>query len=168
MGFMGSGKSLLGRSLAKLLKRPFIDLDQYIEEQEMLSIGEIFETQGEKHFRELEEKYLKKVLESDSEAVIALGGGTPFHPSSFDLIKKKSLSLYLKVSLEQLIIRLSLDSANRPLLRALSQDQIRAAVSQLFAARESTYLKADVFVNAEELKEDIWIDLLPEIQRYHK
>ena len=89
MGFMGSGKSLLGRSLAKLLKRPFIDLDQYIEEQEMLSIGEIFETQGEKHFRELEEKYLKKVLESDSEAVIALGGGTPFHPSSFDLIKKK-------------------------------------------------------------------------------
>ena len=83
MGFMGSGKSLLGRSLAKLLKRPFIDLDQYIEEQEMLSIGEIFETQGEKHFRELEEKYLKKVLESDSEAVIALGGRNSF--PSFEL-----------------------------------------------------------------------------------
>ena len=100
MGYMGSGKSAVGKRLAALKSLSFIDLDEYIESQEKNTISQIFEQVGELYFRKKERFYLEKLLYKDPQAVISLGGGTPCYFDNIDFVvqKKDILSLYLKTS----------------------------------------------------------------------
>ena len=77
MGYMGSGKTKLGKMVSKKLKIPFFDLDEIISKKENLSINEIFRFKGDKYFRDIEKKTLHQILKSENEIVLSLGGGTP-------------------------------------------------------------------------------------------
>ena len=113
-GFMGSGKSSVGKELAILLKRPFIDLDEYIEKQAGSSIYEIFEHQGETSFRRLEQKSLKEVL-TYPPLVLATGGGTIINEDNRQLMYNRGYIVFLDTNLETIMERTA-SSHSRPLL----------------------------------------------------
>lgn len=146
MGFMGAGKSSMGILLASDLARPFIDLDAYIEEQEQLSISEIFETKGESHFRNLERKYLKDLLKRKGRFVIAVGGGTPCNNKNIDLLLKYN-TIYLKCPIAILADRLWTARKQRPLISLL--DNKRALynyVQKNLSQRKLYYKQANIIV----------------------
>ncbi|MCK4377931.1 MAG: shikimate kinase [Deltaproteobacteria bacterium] len=113
-GFMGSGKSSVGKELATLLQRPFIDLDKYIEKQTGLTIAEIFEHQGEIYFRRLEQQSLKTVL-AYPPLVLATGGGTIINEDNRRLIKNRGYIVFLDASQDTIMKRTGA-SHSRPLL----------------------------------------------------
>jgi len=113
-GFMGSGKSSVGRELATLLQRPFIDLDKYIEKQTGLTIAEIFAHQGETSFRRLEQQSLKMVL-AYPPMVLATGGGTIINEDNRRLIQNRGYIVFLDASCDTIMKRTGA-SHSRPLL----------------------------------------------------
>ncbi len=141
MGFMSSGKSRLGKKLAKKLAVPFIDLDKEIEIKEGKSIPQIFEERGEAGFRKLEAKYLRE-LPLKELIVIALGGGTPVFEDNLSFILKNGTSIYLKVEPKYLIGRLKEKSAKRPLISDLNETELSDFVTNTLKLREPYYEKA--------------------------
>jgi len=121
-GFMGSGKSSVGRELATLLQRPFIDLDKYIEKQTGLSITEIFTREGETSFRRLEQQALKTVL-TYPPLVLATGGGTIINEDNRRLMQNHGYIIFLDASRDTIVKRTAA-SSSRPLL--LSEEKTRA------------------------------------------
>ena len=93
LGYMASGKSSIGKKLAKILNVPFVDLDDLISEKEKLSIPEIFKTKGEIYFRKKEIENLENFFQKDK-FVLAVGGGTPCYGNNMDLINDNSISIY--------------------------------------------------------------------------
>jgi shikimate kinase len=117
-GFMGSGKSTVGRIVADALGCPFFDLDELVEKQARKSVAQVFVDEGEAAFRALEAAALKKAVNkyAESTVVLALGGGALENPESARLIREKSLCIYLQASADTLRGRLAEDAAVRPLL----------------------------------------------------
>lgn len=151
MGFMGCGKSTHGKKLAKLLNRPFIDLDHYIEKKEELSIDGIFKTKGEDYFRQKETEYLNQVINRYPTSVISLGGGTPCFNNNITLILKSGLSVYIEMPAESLHFRLSQSLTARPLIQNKSAEEALEFVKTLLKKRESFYLQAPITVNGHNL-----------------
>ena len=129
IGFMGCGKSSVGRELSQLLCCPFIDLDNFIEERDGRTIAEIFATKGEAGFRQLESQALQDIChpeipdhpdqsEVTPHLVLALGGGTVMTPQCAELVCAHTHCIYLRASLDTLYERLSSDTSTRPLLTA--------------------------------------------------
>ena len=114
-GYMGSGKSSVGKVLATLLSSDFVDLDSYIVEREGRSIPEIFEKDGEPAFRRIERDCLMEVLASGRDMVLALGGGAVMTPACAEAIREHTTCFYLKGSVDTLMAHLS-NSKGRPLL----------------------------------------------------
>ena len=161
MGYMGSGKSTIGKKLSNDFKLTFIDLDRYIEQREQLSIKDIFENKGEIYFRIKEAAYLKEVLATKSNYVLSLGGGTPCYGVNMDLIKQSSaLSCYLKATIPTLVARLKSAKEQRPLLAGLNNEQFIEYVGKHLFERavfyeQATY-KIDVNVSSiQAILEDI-------------
>src|SRR5437879_74727 len=130
VGFMGSGKSYWGKMLSKHLELPFFDLDHQIEEQEGMEINEIFEKQGEEHFRLLEKAALYMLTESHESFVMATGGGTPCYFNNIDYLKQKGLVIWINPSLDTIHERLLKEKAKRPLLREVSDEQIKEFIQK--------------------------------------
>ncbi|ARN76569.1 hypothetical protein BST97_00315 [Nonlabens spongiae] len=118
VGYMGSGKSSVGRKLAVKMDLPFIDLDDLIEQVEGKSISEIFEKQGVLHFRKLEREVLENTLRENLNAVIAVGGGTPCYYNNMDMINEHGLSIYLRANVPQLSRRLFPERMQRPIIES--------------------------------------------------
>lgn len=121
LGYMGSGKSAVGKQLAEHTNALFIDLDAYIEDKEHKIIADIFAEKGEIYFRKLESKYLKQVLETEENIVLSLGGGTPCFAGNMDVVNlsKNTVSLYLQTSIATLTDRLFAERKKRPLISHL-------------------------------------------------
>jgi len=141
LGFMGSGKSTLGKVLAKKLKFHFIDLDEYIESQEKSSISEIFAKEEESGFRDMEHDYLEEVIAKDGDYVIALGGGTPCFTRNWKHIKMTK-SIYIMVGQSELYRRLHADRAKRPLIASLADSGLKSYISDTMKIRRPFYKKA--------------------------
>ncbi|MEK6616439.1 MAG: shikimate kinase, partial [Bacteroidota bacterium] len=130
IGYMGSGKSTVGKRLAEKLSRKeetnfdFIDFDKHIEKGTGKTITEIFASDGEEKFRMLEYEYLKKLLNKEN-SVISLGGGTPCFHNTIQLINKNGISVYLEMSLNALVARLSKAKNKRPLIRDLNEVDLK-------------------------------------------
>ena len=159
IGYMGSGKSTVGKLLAEKLKLDFIDFDRNIEKEEGRTIAEIFDSGGEDKFREMEHEYLKKLLPKKN-AVISLGGGTPCFHNNIDLINKNGTSVYLQMDVETLVKRLSKARDKRPLIRGLNDAELKYFIEANLEKRQSVYRQAPILVNAhnqsaEELAEII-------------
>ncbi|MGH9340497.1 MAG: shikimate kinase [Acidobacteriota bacterium] len=146
LGFMGSGKSTVGPMLARLLGRPFYDLDQLIEKDRRMTISEIFETRGETYFREVETRLL---LESESLApyVMALGGGTFVSAANRDFVARHGTSVWLKIDLEVAHQRCH-SKSDRPLAR--DPERFKA----LLDFRRQFYQSADLHVDTENKSPD--------------
>ena len=149
-GFMGVGKSTVGRLLASLLNLKFSDLDQVIEAQVGSKVCEIFQTSGEAFFREKESEVLGQLLREDAQ-VIALGGGAFLNPGNLKEIKPRGLTIYLKASIPTLCSRLNRqDPEQRPLLLSHEGLDQKTQVQNLLRQRESLYGLADFWVDTDE------------------
>lgn len=164
-GFMGSGKTSVGRIVADALGCPFLDLDAIIEKAGERSIPEIFAADGEEGFRKLEEKYLRSTLGkySGSTAVLALGGGTVTVPGAIPLLQEKTLCIYLKATPESLAGHLEGNSSNRPLLQ---EGKLIENIRERLSGREKLYREAAHIIletdglSPKEIADEIIIDCL--------
>ncbi|MFA6517496.1 MAG: shikimate kinase [Bacteroidia bacterium] len=141
IGFMGSGKSTLGRRLAKVLGYNFIDTDQIIEEQVGMSISELFRQAGEKSFREMETRILRETTLS-GKAVIATGGGMPCSDEHILLINTHGISIYLEANSAFLKQRLLQGKRQRPLMAGVTEDEMEGKIKKLLNDREPFYKQA--------------------------
>ena len=152
MGYMGSGKTTLGRQLAQQLKLPFQDLDSLIEERQGLRVSEIFSDRGEIQFRRLESLILKEVLDQGNPMVLALGGGTPCYGENLQLLQQEGvLNIYLKLSVAALFDRLRVRKSTRPLIAHLNDEQLEEFIRKHLFERQYYYNQANCVVDMDEL-----------------
>lgn len=152
IGYMGSGKSVVAKPLAKKMNSVHIDLDDYIALTENQTIPEIFNGKGELYFRKTESKVLQGVLEEPSSMVVALGGGTPCYGDNLEVIKSfpRTRIVYLKAPVELLTNRLYTELEKRPLISHLkTKEQLEEFIRKHLFERGFYYSQADVIVNVE-------------------
>jgi shikimate kinase len=143
IGMMGSGKTTLGKQLAQQLGYAFIDLDAFIEQQENTTITIIFETQGQDKFRQLERKALETLVQANSKAVIATGGGAPCFFDNIDFMNRAGETVFLDVPIKQLAERLqATDLTLRPLLTGKPEQEIISYLSATLTHRKQFYERA--------------------------
>lgn len=152
IGFMGSGKTTLGRALAKSLGLTFIDLDNYIELRHCKSINQIFAERGEEGFRTIERNLLHEVCEFE-DVIISAGGGTPCFFDNIDYMNAQGTTIYLQVPHERLLTRLKIAKSRRPLLKDKSDEEISSFITEKMQQREPFYLKADYNFTADRLED---------------
>ena len=138
IGYMGCGKSTIGKKLSYAVRKPYVDTDKLIETKEKKTSSTIFSEQGEEAFREMETACIKSLFEQKQEHVIAVGGGLPLKPENRELLKKLGTVVYLRTSVEELTKRLAGDTT-RPLLAG---GNIREKITHLMDMRLSDYLDA--------------------------
>ena len=156
MGYMASGKSLIGKEITEILKFDFIDLDDYIEQKEQVSVKEIFNNKGEIYFRKKEHLYLKELLSQKGNYVIALGGGTPCYSDNISLLlnTKDCMTMYLKVSIPIIIKRLISEKDKRPLIAHInSEEAMLEFVGKHLFERSHFYNQAEFVIDADKSKE---------------
>lgn len=145
IGFMGTGKSSVGRQVAEALQFAFVDTDALIEERTGRTISDIFERDGEPAFREWEHRVVEELAEGEN-TVIATGGGLPVNPANLESLKTHALVVWLWTSAETIYQRVRAHS-HRPLLNGPDPLQ---KIQQLLVLREPYYRQADVLVNTEQ------------------
>lgn len=151
LGYMTSGKSVIGKKIAKILNWQFIDLDDVISKNEGESISDIFKNKGEIYFRKVESKYLQEVINEAHHTIISLGGGTPCYSNNMNLIKNVAgvTSIYLDVSVPELAKRLYKHKLERPLVAHItSLDEMTEFVGKHIFERILFYNQADLKVDA--------------------
>lgn len=156
LGYMGSGKSTLGRKLSESLEYPFIDLDDYIEKHEQSTISEIFKSKGEIYFRKKEHEYLKTILETETNSILALGGGTPCYANNMALIKTypETKSVYFRATIPELVKRLMFERDKRPILsRFTNEDDLTEFIGKHLFERTPFYSQADITIEVSQTTE---------------
>ena len=141
IGYMGAGKTTIGKALAKELNVPFYDLDWYITSRMRKTVAQIFEERGEEGFREIEKNMLHEVAEFE-DVIISCGGGTPCFFDNIDYMNQQAPVVYLKVEPETLYMHLKMCKNDRPLLRGKSQEELITFIREQLKVREPFYTKA--------------------------
>lgn len=146
LGYMASGKSTIGEQLATALQIDFIDLDLYISQQENMTITQIFDVKGEVFFRKKEISYLNEILNQPNALVLSLGGGTPTLNGVMENINEKSISFYLKTSINELAKRLKPKKTERPMIAQIADEVLEEYIAVHLFERNLYYSKADFTV----------------------
>ncbi|MDP5172915.1 MAG: shikimate kinase [Bacteroidia bacterium] len=157
LGFMGSGKSTLGRQIAAELQRPFLDLDSLLEEKEGMSIAQIFAQKGEAYFRKLESDMLANTLRSAQQgSILSVGGGAPCFHDNMKTMNEYATTVFLDVSAKALAIRLEPNRQERPLISNLSPEGFLSWIEEKLSERRHWYAQAEVVLSGDHLtKEDL-------------
>lgn len=157
LGMPSSGKSTLGRNLAKELDYDFVDLDRKIEVSEGKKINEIFRLEGEEYFRKKESEQLKKIP-VDDKLVIALGGGTPCFFDNMDYIKENGISIFLDVSPDKLEERMRTSRRNNRPMFKLENENLLETLTNTYNDRIDTYRKASIIIEGDtDASTILWI-----------
>ena len=162
IGFMGVGKTTIGKIIAKKLKLNFVDMDNYIEKTEDKSISKIFEEYGEQHFRELESESLKDLIKSDN-IVISTGGGIVTTKENSEILKKEKIVIFLDGNTQTILNHLSKEIDKRPLLS--NSNNVEYTISNLLNERYEKYnsicdIKIDINEkNIEEVVSQILVNI---------
>ncbi len=153
IGYMASGKSTLGQMMAEELHLPFIDLDQEIEETEGKSISEIFaQENGESLFRELEKDELNDIIKHREKFVMATGGGTPCYHDGILQMNLSGTTIFLDVSVNELIHRIYTSENRRPLLAEKTEAQTTEFIEKTLAERRPIYEQAGFLLRGDNLR----------------
>ena len=150
IGYMGAGKTTIGKALAKALGVTFYDLDWYIETRMRRTVKQIFDAEGEDGFRRIEYNMLHEVAEFEN-VVISCGGGTPCFFDNIDYMNQVGEVFYLKASPETILQHLSMIRCERPLLKDKTPEQLQQFVTEQLAQREPFYSKARHIVDVNVL-----------------
>lgn len=146
VGYMGAGKSTIGRSYANKYNMKYIDTDDYIENHEHSSISDIFQAKGEKYFRQLETTVISELISNEQNAVISTGGGMPMREENQILLGKLGTVIFLKASMESIWDRVRNDT-KRPLLQC---DNPKGRIIDMLRVRNPIYTKcADICVETD-------------------
>lgn len=148
IGFMGSGKTTFGKKLAKELGYTFVDSDVYIEEQEKMSISDIFNQKGETYFRKIEQEAIE-TLSHQVHAVVATGGGAPCFHDNISLMNAVGLTCYLQLSPKKLALRLRGNSNDRPLVASKDDNELLLFIEEKLKDRKLFYQQAQYIVDAD-------------------
>ncbi|MBR0393782.1 MAG: shikimate kinase [Alistipes sp.] len=160
IGYMGCGKSSIGRKLSKYHSLQFIDTDSIIEQKEGASCADIINYEGEPYFRRCEQEVLAQTAEVEN-AVISTGGGLPMWGDNMERISELGVSVYIRRSPEQILSRLSPHGRyKRPKFRGLSDEELLAFMHRNLAEREPTYLRADIVVDCEAMDDATLINTI--------
>lgn len=149
IGFMGSGKSTIGKILAQHLQLAFYDMDTLIETKAQKTISEIFAEDGENAFRLIEKDVLHETRQLEK-AIIATGGGAPCHFDNMDWIAQQGMSLYLRASPSLLTQRLRSQQSHRPLVRGLNDTELLAFIDSKLIERSPFYEQADMIYDQDQ------------------
>lgn len=153
IGYMGCGKTTLGKALGKVLGREFIDLDTYIERRFHATVRQIFAQRGEDGFRDVERRMLHEVADFE-DVIVACGGGTPCYFDNMDHMLSRGVTVYLTVPPERIALRLALPGsrAKRPLIAGKSDEELLAFVVEALAKREPFYSRAQLTFCSERIE----------------
>lgn len=141
IGYMGAGKTTVGKALARELGLPFYDLDWYIEERFRRTIPQIFAEKGEEGFRRIEQHVLHEVAEFE-DLVISSGGGTPCFFDNMEYMNRQAMTVYLKATPETLFQHLKMGKTERPLLKGKTDEELIDFIRSSLATREPFYSRA--------------------------
>ncbi len=160
IGYMGAGKTTVGKALAQELNLTFYDLDWYIEERYRRTVPQLFAERGEAGFREIEKRVLHEVAEFE-DVVISSGGGTPCFFDNMDYMNGQARTVYLKASTDVLFRHLKMGKTERPLLKNKTDEELKQYIQDSLAAREPFYRKAQYMLdvtlleNYEKIKDSV-------------
>lgn len=160
---MGSGKTTLGNKLAKKFDYSFVDLDQYIEKWQNKSVNEIFNTSGEKYFREIEKKALQELVKTSENEIIATGGGTPCYSDNMEIMNNCGVTVYLKYNSKFLLNRINSSKTQRPLIENIPVPERIEFIEKLLSEREPSYTKSKIIIEKVNITADF---LFEEISKY--
>ncbi len=141
IGYMGAGKTTVGKALSKELGIPFYDLDWYIESRMRKTVAQLFAERGEENFRQIEYNMLHEVAEFE-DVIISCGGGTPCFFDNIDYMNEQGETIYLKATPEVLYGHLKMGKTVRPLLLGKTEDELLSYIGQQLSVRENYYNKA--------------------------
>ena len=160
VGFMGAGKSVIGRRLAQTMNLTFYDLDSEIETQYHMTISSIFKKFDETCFRKLERQTLLSFCEKD-DFVMSCGGGTPCFFDNMEQINAFGTSIYIKLPAEELVGRIANSVKKRPLTEEKTESELAAYIKATLLIREPFYAKSKIIIDASMLDKD---DLVEKIR----
>ena len=154
IGYMGAGKSTVGKRLANKLGINFIDLDDAFEAKYRYSIPRFFDHFGEEKFRDLEHECLKDIIRDNERAVISTGGGTACYMDNMSLMQESGTTIYLKMHPKSLAHRLNRARRLRPVVRDVQNNDMQEFVEEQLDEREVYYNQADITIKGESLDID--------------
>lgn len=150
IGYMGAGKTTVGKDLSKRLGLSFIDLDCYIEGRYLRTVSQLFAEKGEDAFREIERKMLREVAMFE-DVLISTGGGAPCFFDNMKFMNESGTTVYLQVSVEELAKRLEICKHTRPILQGHSGDSLVAFIAENLEKRNPYYTQASIVFDAEKM-----------------
>ena len=161
IGYMGAGKTTLGKALAHRMKLSYIDTDHYIEKRYRKKVSDIFASEGEECFRDLEHRMLLEVSEFE-DIIISTGGGLPCFNDNMAIMNDLGTTIYLETSEEELAARLRASKNVRPLLENRSGSELVDFIRESLEKRRGFYEQAKIRFNAEQMYNDSDVDVLVE------
>ena len=153
VGFMGSGKSSIGKRLSKKLNLNHLDTDRIIEKQNSMSIKEIFNNKDEKFFRKEEFKLITSLCKTKNQ-IISTGGGLFCNNDIVKYINENGISIYLKYSSEILYERLKSNNEDRPKLAHIKNEKLKSFIDDLLSERDKYYRKSTITIECNDLKKE--------------
>ncbi|WP_102407594.1 shikimate kinase [Parabacteroides bouchesdurhonensis] len=159
IGYMGAGKTTIGKVLSKRLGLSFIDLDCYIEGRYHKTVGQLFAEKGEESFRDIERRMLHEVALFE-DVLVSTGGGAPCFFDNMEFMNGCGTTVYLQASVEELVKRLELCKHTRPVLKGRSGDELKAFVADSLEKRNPCYEKASVIFDAEVMLTDADVEAI--------
>ena len=162
IGYMASGKSLLGKELSELTGYPNVDLDDIFEERYRISVNDFFEKYDEISFRRLEQELLLET-ESLPNAIVSTGGGAPCFFRNMEFMKINGVSIYLRVNARILADRLQNVKRKRPLLKKVEPGEMEVIIRKHLEEREPFYLQADHVIESQKVEPEFILKLIPEL-----
>ena len=161
IGYMGSGKTKIGKLMASQMGYTFVDTDQQLETRYKMSVSGIFETLGETEFRKAERACIENLTRTE-QVIISTGGGVPCHNDNMALMKSTGKTVYLNVPVAELISRLSEPrrKEKRPLLAKLSDSELSEYINKTLNARLPFYEMADIIIDGSSNPERVVSDIM--------
>ena len=153
IGYMGCGKSTLGRQLSKHTGLQFVDMDDYIEKRNFKTVPQIFADEGESEFRKKERKALEELTEF-TDVIIATGGGAPCFFDNVDLMNKSGKTIYLNIAPKILADRLLKSNTERPLIKGKSREELVDFIDETLRRRNEFYKQADYQITQPDIDLD--------------